>query len=82
VIISIENRLVDVSLVAKKSGYATRTIRNWANAGILPGIKDGVKLWKFEPTVVNDFMAQAVRTTPPRRRNTEGRTTPCISPSI
>jgi len=47
-----------VHSVARRLGRSRRTIRHLAATGKLPGFKDGVKIWRFRPADVDDYLAR------------------------
>jgi excisionase family DNA binding protein len=48
--------LLRVNNVARRCGVSCRTIRSWADSGLLPATKRGPKLWFFKESDVNDFL--------------------------
>jgi len=50
------NRLLRVHHVARMCGVAPRTIRYWAEAGVLPGHKHGPRIWFFYENDVLTFL--------------------------
>lgn len=54
--------LLPVSLAARRLGVPERTVRYWAQTGVLRAIKVGPKLWFFTPGEVDEFKGRrAVR---------------------
>ena len=50
------DRWLRVDAVAKRCGVTQRTVRHWAEAGILPAYKRGPKLWAFRELDVDAFL--------------------------
>lgn len=49
------HKLLTAAEVATRLGVSDRTVRYWANAGTLPGQKNGQKLWRFDLDTVTAF---------------------------
>jgi excisionase family DNA binding protein len=53
-------RLLPVHWAAKRLGVKERTVRRWAQLGVLPALKEGPKLWVFKPSDLDLFRSTAV----------------------
>jgi excisionase family DNA binding protein len=53
-------RVLSVHTVAVRFGVSDRTVRLWAEKGLLPGFKDGPKIWRFRATDVEAVRAQGM----------------------
>lgn len=51
-------RLIDTNAVARRCAVKPRTVRVWAEKGILPARKVGLKLWRFEVRDVEEFLSR------------------------
>lgn len=44
-----------VHTVATRLGVSRRTVRFWAQTGVIPAWKDGPRLWKFRAADIDEF---------------------------
>jgi excisionase family DNA binding protein len=51
-------RLLRVNNVVHRIGVPERTIRYWAATGRLPAVRQGKKIWLFDPEEVDAFEQQ------------------------
>jgi excisionase family DNA binding protein len=63
-----KEHLICAHWTAKKLGVAERTVRHWANTGVLPAIRLGEKLWMFRPSDIDEFKTTKADRIRPRHR--------------
>jgi Helix-turn-helix domain len=66
------DRILKVHQVALRLSRPTRTIRYWAETGILPGFKIGFRQWGFSERAIQEFIRKLISPHNPEPANLTG----------